>query len=385
MRSITMPILLAAAAAALAACSRPEPAPEPVRAVRTLTVESQSAAASREYAAEVRPRIESRLGFRVGGKIVRRLVDLGDAVKAGQVLAQLDPQDLKLAQDNARAQLAAAHANHELAAADFKRYKDLREQNFISAAELERRDAALQAATAQLNQARAQAQVQSNQAGYALLVSDVAGVVTAVEAEPGMVVASGATVFRVAQDGPRDVVFAVPEDRVGQVRVLAASDNAFKARAWGEGAAWMPLRVREIAAAADPVTRTFLVKADLGAQASGAVNLGQTVTVAIDLPAVQGVAKLPLSALKEDRGRTSVWLVDASSMTVRLQPVAVTGADGNEAVVSQGLSPGDVVVTAGVHVLTPGQRVKWLDGGPAPQGAAAASAPAASAAQASAK
>lgn len=361
MRSILLPTSLALAALALAACSRPAPAPEPVRAVRTVTVQSQAASVGQEYAAEVRARVESRLAFRVGGKIVKRLVDLGDPVKAGQVLAQLDPQDLKLAQDNARAQLAAAQANHDLAAADFKRYKDLRDQNFISAAELERRDTALKAAAAQLNQARALAQAQSNQAAYALLVSDVAGVVTAVEAEPGMVVASGAPVVRVAQDGPRDVVFSVPEDKVAQLRELAGSDRAFKARAWADAHGdWMPLRVREIAAAADPVTRTFLVKADLGARESKAMNLGQTVTVAVAPPDVQGVAKLPLSALKEDKGGTAVWLVDAGTMTVRLQPVAVTGADGQEAVVSQGLNPGDVVVTAGVHVLTPGQKVKWL-------------------------
>jgi membrane fusion protein, multidrug efflux system len=344
----------------LAACSRPEPAPEPVRAVRTLTVSDQSSAQRYEYAAEVRARTESRLSFRVGGKLIKRQVDLGDAVKPGQVLAQLDPQDLQLARDNARAQMAAAQANHDLAAADFKRFKDLRDQNFISAAELERRDTTLKAALAQLNQNKALAQVQTNQAGYALLVSDVAGVVTAVDAEPGAVVASGATVLRVAQNGPRDVVFSVPEDKVTQIRALAALPSAFKAQAWGEGKPWWPLRVREIAAAADPATRTFLVKADLGGNVSAQVNLGQTMSVVVELPPVVGITKLPLSALKENQGQTAVWLVDAASMTVRLQAVSVAGADGNEAVISKGLKPGDVVVTAGVHVLVPGQKVKWL-------------------------
>jgi membrane fusion protein, multidrug efflux system len=354
-----LPALLVLASL-LGACSRPAPAPEPVRAVRTLTVQDQRAAAHYEYAAEVRARTESRLSFRVGGKLIKRQVDLGDAVKAGQVLAQLDPQDLKLAQDNARAQMAAAQANHDLAAADFKRFKDLRDQNFISAAELERRETTLKAAQAALNQSRALTQVQTNQAGYAVLVSDVAGVVTGVDAEPGAVVSSGSTVLRVAQNGPRDVVFAVPEDKVAQIRALAASNNAFKAQALGEGQPWWPLTVREIAAAADPVTRTFLVKADLGASASAQVNLGQTMSVVVDLPPMAGITKLPLSALKEDQGLTKVWLVDASSMTVQLQAVSVAGADGNEAVVSKGLKPGDVVVTAGVHVLQPGQKVKWL-------------------------
>ncbi|MFM2450759.1 MAG: hypothetical protein RIS44_3209 [Pseudomonadota bacterium] len=344
----------------LVACSRPAPAPEPVRAVRTLTVQDQSAASHYEYAAEVRARTESKLSFQVAGKLVKRQVDLGDAVKAGQVLAQLDPQDLKLAQDSARAQLAAAQANYDLAAADFKRFKDLRDQNFISAAELERRDTTLKAALASLTQSKAQTQVQTNQAGYAALVSDVAGVVTGVEAEPGAVVSSGSTVLRVAQSGPRDVVFSVPEDKVAQIRALASSPTAFKARAWGEGKPWWPLKVREIAAAADPVTRTFLVKADLGSKASDQAQLGQTMSVVVDLPQVAGVSKLPLSALKENQGQTAVWLVDASSMTVKLQAVSVAGADGNEAVISAGLKPGDVVVTAGVHVLQPGQKVKWL-------------------------
>jgi multidrug efflux system membrane fusion protein len=348
----------------LVACSRPAPAPEPVRAVRTLTVQDQSVAGRLEYAAEVRARTESRLSFRVAGKLIKRQVDLGDAVKAGQVLAQLDPQDLKLAQDNARAQMAAAQANYDLAAADFKRFKDLRDQNFISAAELERRETTLKAALAQLNQSKAQTQVQTNQAGYALLVSDVAGVVTAVDAEPGAVVSPGSTVLRVAQNGPRDVVFAVPEDKVAQIRTLAAlpatSSNAFKAQAWGDGKPWWPLKVREIAAAADPLTRTFLVKADLSASASAQVNLGQTMSVAVDLPPMAGITKLPLSALKEDQGQTKVWLVDAASMTVSLQAVTVAGVDGNEVVVTKGLKPLDVVVTAGVHVLSPGQKVKWL-------------------------
>lgn len=355
-----IPALLVVSAL-LAACSRPTPVPEPIRAVRTVTVQDQSAAARLEYAAEVRPRTESRLSFRVGGKLIKRQVDLGDAVKAGQVLAQLDPQDLKLAQDNARAQMAAAQANYDLAAADFKRFKDLRDQNFISAAELERRETTLKAALAQLNQSKAQTQVQTNQAGYAVLVSDVAGVVTGVDAEPGAVVSSGSSVLRVAQNGPRDVVFAVPEDRVAQIRVLAAAPgDAFKAQAWGEGKPWWPLKVREIAAAADPLTRTFLVKADLGGAASAQVNLGQTMTVVVDLPQVAGITKLPPSALKEDQGQTKVWLVDAARMTVQLQAVTVAGADGNEVVIAKGLKPGDVVVTAGVHVLVPGQKVKWL-------------------------
>ena len=346
-------------ALALGACSKTEPAPDPVRAVRTMTVGLDAAGGSYEYAAEVRARTESRLGFRVGGKIVRRDADLGDSVKRGQVLAKLDPQDLKLGQDAARAAMVAAQANHDQSAADYRRYKELRDQGFISSAELERRDTTLKASQAQLDQAKAQSSVQGNQAGYAVLAADASGVITGVDADPGTVVAAGAPVLRLAHDGPRDVVFSVPEDKAGLIKALSAQPGSFKVRLWGASGELLSAKLREIAASADPVTRTFLVKADLGAAASASVRLGQTATVVVELPKTTGVVKLPLSALKEEQGRSVVWVVDKASMTVKPQPVQVAGADGNEAVISAGLNAGQTVVTAGVHVLNPGQTVKF--------------------------
>ena len=205
-------------AMALTACSRPEPAQEPVRSVKVLAVGLDEIRTGHEFAGEVRPRVESKLGFRVAGKITQRQVELGQRVKAGQVLARLDPRDYQLAADAARAQVAAASTNRDLAAADFKRYSLLKDQNFISGAELERRETALKAAQAQLDQAKAQLAAQGNQAGYANLVADVSGVVTAVEAEAGQVVTAGMTVVRIAQDGAREVVFSVPEDQVAAIR-----------------------------------------------------------------------------------------------------------------------------------------------------------------------
>ncbi|HEY0858490.1 MAG TPA: efflux RND transporter periplasmic adaptor subunit [Albitalea sp.] len=356
MRLFILPSLFAVAV--LAACAKTEPAPEPIRAVRTITVSADAAGGVREYAAEVRARTESRLGFRVGGKLVRRHVDAGSMVKAGQVLAQLDPQDLRLGQDAARAALVAAQAQHDQTAADFQRFKELRDQGFISSAELERRDTALKAARAQLDQAKAQASVQGNQAAYAALLADASGVVTAVEGEPGMVVAAGTPVLRLAHDGPRDVVFSVPEDQVDLMKAMAEQPGRFKVRLWGATGEPLPARIREIAAAADPVTRTFVVKADIGGDASTNVRLGQTATMVVELPKAVGINKLPLSALKEEQGRTIVWVVDPASMTVKAQPVQIAGADGNDSVVTSGLAPGQVVVTAGVHVLNPGQKVK---------------------------
>ena len=358
-------------AAVLTACSQAHPPAEPVRAVRILVVSADNAGGTYEYAAEVRARTESRLGFRVGGKVVRRNVNVGDTVTAGQVLAQLDPQDLKLGQDAARAGLVAAQANFDQVAADFKRFKELRDQGFISSAELERRETALKSAQAQLDQSRAQSSVQGNQAAYATLVADASGVITAVDAEPGMVVAAGAPVVRLAHDGPRDVVFNVPEDKVSLIKSLATQPGRISVRLWGASQETLPARIREIAAAADPVTRTFVVKADLGQTPVNLVRLGQTATIVAEMPKVPGVNKLPLSALREEQGRTAVWVVDKATMTVASQTVQVAGAEGNEAVVTSGLKPGQLVVTAGVHVLNPGQQVKLYVDPAAPPVAAA--------------
>lgn len=339
---------------ALLACTPAPPQQEPLRAVRTMELQSDVATLQHEYAAEVRARTESRLAFRVGGKLVRRLVDVGSIVKAGQPLAQLDPADLALGQDAARAALAAAEAQLALNEAELKRYRELRDQGFISGLEFERREAALKTSRAQAEQMRAQAGMQVNQAGYAMLLADAPGVVTAVEAEPGAVLAAGAPVLRLAHDGPRDAVFSVPEDRLPALRALLGRPGALKMKPWGSDTL-RPATVRELAAAADPVTRTFQVKADIGATD---LRLGQTATVLVDAPPQAGIFKLPLTAVFEQGGQPQVWLVDPARMTVGAQPVAVAGAEGNLVLVAGGLAAGQRVVTAGVHTLTAGQTVR---------------------------
>ncbi|MDQ3060217.1 MAG: efflux RND transporter periplasmic adaptor subunit [Pseudomonadota bacterium] len=343
---------LASVALLLAACSRPEPPEEPVRAVKVITVGTDAFSSRHEYAGEVRARLESTLGFRVGGKLIRRQAELGQQVRAGQVLAQLDPQDYQLAANAARAQVTAAVTNRDLAAADFKRYQALKDQNFISGAELERRQATLKAAQAQLEQAQSQLAVQGNQTGYAVLTAEVSGVVTAIEAEPGQVVAAGAPVLRIAADGVRDVVFSVPEDRLASLKVGAPASI----RVWAQALEW-PGRVREVAASSDPVTRTYPVKVSIDAQNPPA--LGATAYVVLDAGNGVGVPviKLPTSALRQEGQATAVWVLDKASMTVKSQVVKIGTADGNEAVVVSGLQPGMLVVSAGVHVLSPGQKV----------------------------
>jgi RND family efflux transporter MFP subunit len=338
----------------LAACSKAPPAEEPVRAVRTQVVGAGSAAVVHEYAAEVKARTESKLGFRVGGKLVRRLVEAGDVVKAGQTLAHLDGQDLKLGQDAAQAAWAAARANLEWSEAEFKRYRELRDQGFISSAELDRREAALKSARAQSDQLRAQANVQGNQATYAALTADAAGVVTAVDVEPGAVVQAGTTVLRVAHDGPRDVTFQIPEDRVGEMRNFLGKAGALKVKLWGTEQV-IPATLREVGAAADPVTRTFTVKADIG---QAPARLGQTARVLVDAGVRDGAIRVPLAAVFEQQGRSTVWVLDRQGMTVSPRPVVIAGADGNLVVIAGGVAAGQTIVTAGVHNLTAGQRVK---------------------------
>ena len=364
--------------ASLTSCTKPPPTAEPVRAVKTILVQPATAGGSHDYAGEVRSRVESRLSFRVGGKVTERPAGLGDKVKAGQVLARLDTRDLRLGQDVAAAAVASAEVSLRQSEADWKRYRDLRDQGFISNAELERRETTLKVAEAQFRQARAQSGVQGNQTAYAALLADAGGVITGVEVEPGMVVAAGAPVLRLAHDGPRDVVFSIPEDKVGGVQALASRQGSVRVRFWGAGASEATAVIREIGAAADPATRTFLVKAEFDAAASVPLRLGQTATVSVPAPKLAGIAKVPLSALKEERGKSTVWIVDAGSMTTLSRVVTVGAADGNEAVVVAGLAPGDRVVTAGVHVLSAGQKVRLYVDPDAPPASGAAPAVAAS-------
>lgn len=345
----------------LSACGRQAPPDEPVRAVKLMKVGAADVSGVQEHSGDIRARTESRLGFRVGGQLVQRPVDVGQTVKAGQVLAVLDPKDYQAAARAADAQVAAARTQRDLAAADAKRFQSLQSQGFISGAELERREAVLKAAQATLEQAEAQARVQGNQAAYTQLVADADGVIVAVEAEPGQVVAAGTPVVRLARQGPREAVIAVPEDMVALVRPGMGAE----VRLWGAGGAQAPAwrgTVREVAASADPLTRTFGVRVALPPQV--VAPLGATATVYLTpVPTGQPSAKadggvrVPTTALWQQGQRSAVWVFHAQDSVVRARPVEVAGLEGEHAVIAQGLQPGDEVVVAGTHVLAEGQRV----------------------------
>jgi RND family efflux transporter MFP subunit len=346
-------LLACLSAALLLGCSKAPPEQEPVRAVKVLTVGASATSFDLEFSGEVRARVESNLGFRVGGKLIARQAELGQRVKSGQLLAQIDPQDYRVTAEAAAAQLIAAQSNRDVAAADLKRYQGLFEQGFISAAELERRQANDKAAQAQWRQAQAQSTVQGNQSNYTHLLADGAGVITSVDASAGQVVAAGQPVLRLALDGPRDVVFSVSEDKLASLKAGVLVD----VRQWTDGKTY-EAKVRDVSASADVITRTFVVKAALPKEVDPV--LGSTVTVSLRASHLKGEMpriKLPTQALRTEAGATSVWLLDAASMTVKAQTIQVTAVDGNEVVVDSGLQNGDQVVVSGVHVLTAGQKV----------------------------
>ena len=339
--------------AVLAGCSKAPPEPAPVRAVKVLTVGESASTFDLEFSGDVRARIESTLGFRVSGKLINRPAELGQRVKAGQLLAQMDPQDYRVAAEATAAQLIAAQSNRDVAAADLKRYQDLFNQGFISIAELERRQANDKAAHAQLRQAQAQNTVQGNQSNYTQLVADGAGVITAIDASAGQVVAAGQPVVRLALDGLRAVVFSVSEAQLATLKPGVVVD----VRQWTDGKN-LEAKVRDVSASADAVTRTFVVKATLPKDADPV--LGSTVTVRLRASRVAGTVpriKLPTNALRHEGDETSVWVLDPATLTVRAQVIHVTTADGNDVVVDSGLQNGDQVVVSGVHVLTAGQKV----------------------------
>lgn len=346
-------ILACAGLLLLGGCSKPVEKTEDVRPVRVMKLESGNIDTVAEFSGDVRARYESRLGFRVGGKIVARKVEVGSVVKRGQVLMQLDPQDLQLAQAQANAALKAAESNRDLARAELKRYQDLREKNFVSQAVLDSKETAFKAAQASYDQAVAGYRNQSNQAGYAVLHADADGIVTSIDAEAGQVVAAGTPVVRLAQGGEREIVIGIPEDRVEDLRRV----TDVRVRTWAERERIIPGKIREISPVADPVTRTYTAKVSIPASAEN-VKLGMTAYVAFAAKSANAAMRLPLTALFQDKSNTAVWVVENG--TVRLAPVQVAGTADNDILVSGGVAPGQTVVTAGVNLLKSGQKVKIL-------------------------
>jgi RND family efflux transporter MFP subunit len=336
----------------LAACSEAPPPPAAPKLVRTLIVGADGAAldgASRSYSGEVRARIETTLGFRIAGKIVERRADAGMVVKAGQLLARLDPADAGL-------QAVQAEAQRALAAAELARYRDLKAKNFISASALDARETAF-------NAAEAQAALAKNQAAYTSLVADHAGVIGQVLAEPGQVVSVGQAVFRMAPDGEREIAIALPEGDVAAFKLGQTAEVTFWAT---QGASQKPLtgRLREVSPVADPVTRTYAARVSLK-DADPRLPLGMTATVRFP-SGTPGATKLlvPLTAIFQQGNQPAVWKVGADS-TATLQAVTVAAFTDQGAVVVAGLTGGEQIVAAGVNLLTAGEKLRVARPAPA--------------------
>ncbi|WP_436269783.1 efflux RND transporter periplasmic adaptor subunit [Pseudoduganella sp. LjRoot289] len=336
----------------LAGCQKEAPKTEDIRPVRAIVLQSSDVDVDSEFSGEVRARVESKLGFRVGGKIVARSVDVGAVVKKGQVLMQLDPQDLKLSQAQALAALRAAETARDFARAELKRYQDLKGQNFVSQTVLDSKDSAYKAAQANVEAAQAAYRGQSNQAGYASLVADIDGVVTAVNAEVGQVVAAGTPVVQVAKSGDKEIVIGVPEDQVDRMKSI----SDVRVRLWANPQLSVPGKVREVSPAADPATRTYTVKVTVPETLPA--KLGMTAVVQFVSKTPQPLIKVPMTALFYEKSATSVWVVENGA--VKLTPVTSGGVAGNDLILASGVKPGQTVVTAGVNVLKPGQKVKIL-------------------------
>jgi multidrug efflux system membrane fusion protein len=341
------------AAGALAACSKPAPPAEDIRPVRVIALVADAGAERSQFSGDVRPRYESQLGFRVGGKIIERKVDVGATVKRGTVLMRVDPQDIRLAETQARATLRAAETERELAAADYQRHVNLRTQNFVSQAVLDAKQSALKAAQANVDAARAGLRGQSNQADYTTLVADVDGVVTAIDAEVGQVVQAGTPVVRVARTAEKEVVIGIPENKVDGLRQSAD----VTVRLWADAGQTIPGKIREIAPMADAATRTYTVKVALPARADARLGMSATVELSTGAASTGGL-RVPLSALVNNKGASSVWVVENGA--VRLVPVQVAGQVDNDVLVSGAVRAGQNVVTAGVNLLKPGQKVRIL-------------------------
>lgn len=352
------PLLLMAVAASLAACGDKKEPEALVRPVRSEVVTGGANAESASYTAEIRSRYETDLAFQVPGKLVNRSVDVGATVKKGQVLAQLDQTDTQLGVDAARGAVPAAQSDLDRSRSEEARFRDLLERGLTTRAQYQAQQTAVRSAEAKLAQATAELKLAQQKLGYTTLRADQDGVVTRIQVEVGAVVAAGQRAMSIARPSEREAVFDVPDARIGDVKpgssvVINPLD--------GDGVAWAG-RVREISPSADPVTRTYQVRASI-VNPPPTLRLGMTVSVT--LPRVGGVPNvvLPMHAIFQKDSKPAVWVVKADN-TVELRPVEVERYESERVYISSGLTTGERVVTAGVHRLAPGEKVKLLAGTP---------------------
>lgn len=335
----------------LAACGKEATPPAVVaRPAATVIVGAMGDDTGNVYSGEIRARYETVLGFRIGGKIIERKANVGDKVRTGQLLARLDAADTGL-------QESAAAAQFRLAVDEVKRYRELRDTGFVSQSALDAKESALKAAAAQAGLAR-------NQAAYTSLQSDRSGVISAMLAEVGQVVSAGQPVLRVAQDGAREVAIAIPESRFAALKVGMPAQIEIGTS--GSDTQTVTGHVREISPAADPASRTYPARVAFDA-ANARIALGMTARVHINEAdknsAQQSVTyRIPLTAIYQQGDKPAVWVVMKDG-SVSLRPVVVAAYRDEGAFIASGLAAGERIVSAGVHKLTAGEKVKVIESG----------------------
>ncbi len=331
-----------------------QPVQEPIRPVRVVTVEQLPGGETVTLTGNIQAQDDVALAFRVAGQVIERTVNVGDQVVEGQVVARLDAVNERNALDAARANLAAAMARLVEARNTVRRFEPMLPQGFVSRAEFDRAIEARDAAQAQVDAAQAQVDTAENQLGFTTLIADGPGTVTERGAEPGEVVAAGRMIVRLAREGGRDAVFDVP----ARVIESGSADDEVTVTLSTDSKVSTSGRVREVSPQADPVTRTFQVRVGL-ADPPAAMRLGSTVTGTIQLGGAAGI-EIPNSALTSTRGAPAVWVLDTQNNTVALRNIDVARFELDRVLVAQGLDAGELVVTAGVQTLRPGQPVRRL-------------------------
>ena len=339
----------------LSACKKEEKAKIVIRPVLTQQVKIQENWQQATYAGEIKARYKMALGFRIGGKIVERFVEVGDVVAPGTLLARLDTDDSTLQFMQAEGALAAAMAEKKKAELDLKRYTRLYKDKMISASEHLQFSNSLDIAKAKVTQSKAHLEVTRNQSDYTHLYADKGGVITALAMEVGQVVVAGQTVVNLALPEEKEVVIAVAESRLAEVRHA----DEIKVSLWINPKHYYPGRVREISPGADPVTRTYRVRISL-LDMDDKIQLGMTTTVFIIQKKEGKVAKLPLTSLFQEGSQPAVWVYSPETSQVHLQAVEILEYQYDSVLIQSGLENGQIVVTAGVHKLHSGQQVRLL-------------------------
>ncbi|MFG1206960.1 efflux RND transporter periplasmic adaptor subunit [Xanthobacter flavus] len=357
-------LLLAGSAMLLAGCGQENPANAGeapaskeaalARPVQVTTVSFRARQTQKSFVGVVRARREIDLAFRVGGKVVQRLVEVGDRIEPGTVVARLDKEDLKLELESAKAEMQAATANLAQTTTEDTRYRALTAKGAASNADLDRKSLAREEAVGRLERAKRSLELAENRLSYADLVTDAAGVVVATSAEPGQVVASGQTIVRVARLDEKEALVSLPETALADARTADAVVTL-----WADPGRRIPAHLRELSPQADVTSRTYPARFSLEG-ADGAVALGMTATVTLRPKDQQQVAGLPLSALIDRGHGPQVFVVDAATHAIVARPVEIAAYTGDEVLLSGGVAPGDAVVILGVQTLLPGQKVRTV-------------------------